>query len=51
MAKVHNLGFPRIGSMRELKFAQESYWSGKSSKEDLLKVADHRLPIERKAEA
>ncbi|NCU78686.1 MAG: 5-methyltetrahydropteroyltriglutamate--homocysteine S-methyltransferase, partial [Actinobacteria bacterium] len=39
MAKVHNLGFPRIGSMRELKFAQESYWSGKSSKEDLLKVA------------
>ena len=39
VAKVHNLGFPRIGSMRELKFAQESYWSGKSSKEDLLKVA------------
>ena len=39
MAKVHNLGFPRIGSMRELKFAQESYWSAKSNKEDLLKLA------------
>lgn len=39
MAKVHNLGFPRVGSMRELKFAQESYWSGKSSKEELLKLA------------
>ncbi len=39
MAKVHNLGFPRIGSMRELKFAQESYWSTKSNKEDLLKLA------------
>ena len=39
MAKVHNLGFPRVGSMRELKFAQEGYWSGKSSKEELLKLA------------
>lgn len=39
MAKVHNLGFPRIGAMRELKFAQEGYWSGKSSKEELLKLA------------
>ena len=39
MAKVHNLGFPRVGSMRELKFAQESYWSGKSTKEGLLKLA------------
>ena len=39
MAKVHNLGFPRVGSMRELKFAQEGYWSGKSTKEELLKLA------------
>jgi len=39
VAKVHNLGFPRVGSMRELKFAQEGYWSGKSSKEELLKLA------------
>ncbi|MBN9493894.1 bacillithiol biosynthesis BshC, partial [bacterium] len=27
---VTNLGFPRIGPRRELKFALESYWSGKS---------------------
>jgi len=39
VAKVHNLGFPRVGSMRELKFAQESYWSGKSTKEELLNLA------------
>ncbi|HTN98204.1 MAG TPA: 5-methyltetrahydropteroyltriglutamate--homocysteine S-methyltransferase, partial [Nordella sp.] len=31
-----NLGFPRIGRRRELKFAHESYWSGKSSVEELL---------------
>src|SRR5690606_26395185 len=28
---VTNLGFPRIGPRRELKFALESYWSGKSN--------------------
>lgn len=28
MAITHNLGFPRIGSQRELKFAQEKYWRG-----------------------
>ncbi|MCV2883313.1 5-methyltetrahydropteroyltriglutamate--homocysteine S-methyltransferase [Aestuariibacter sp. AA17] len=26
MAKIHNLGFPRIGANRELKFALEHYW-------------------------
>jgi 5-methyltetrahydropteroyltriglutamate--homocysteine methyltransferase len=31
MALVHNLGFPRIGAKRELKFALESYWKGQSS--------------------
>lgn len=31
MAQIHNLGFPRIGAERELKFAQESYWKGQSS--------------------
>ncbi|HWP07048.1 MAG TPA: 5-methyltetrahydropteroyltriglutamate--homocysteine S-methyltransferase [Polyangiaceae bacterium] len=35
MAKTHNLGFPRIGAHRELKFAQESYWKGKSSRAEL----------------
>ena len=34
-----NLGFPRIGSHRELKTALESYWSGASAAEDLLKTA------------
>jgi 5-methyltetrahydropteroyltriglutamate--homocysteine methyltransferase len=34
-----NLGFPRIGAKRELKFALESYWAGKSSADDLLATA------------
>lgn len=28
MATTHNLGFPRIGAQRELKFALKSYWNG-----------------------
>lgn len=28
MARTHNLGFPRIGAQRELKFAQEKHWKG-----------------------
>jgi 5-methyltetrahydropteroyltriglutamate--homocysteine methyltransferase len=35
MTKTHNLGFPRIGAKRELKFALESYWKGQSSREEL----------------
>ncbi len=34
--KATNLGFPRIGDMRQLKKAVESYWKGKSSAEELL---------------
>lgn len=34
----HILGFPRIGVNRELKIAQESYWSGKISQDQLLSV-------------
>jgi len=34
-----NLGFPRIGSHRELKAATESYWAGKSPAEELLRTA------------
>lgn len=30
MATIHNLGFPRMGAKRELKFALESYWRGQS---------------------
>jgi 5-methyltetrahydropteroyltriglutamate--homocysteine methyltransferase len=33
-------GFPRIGRNRELKWAEERYWSGKGSVEDLMTVAD-----------
>lgn len=33
---VATLGVPRFGRRRELKFALESYWSGKSSARDLL---------------
>ena len=28
MVRTHNLGFPRIGARRELKFALEKYWKG-----------------------
>jgi 5-methyltetrahydropteroyltriglutamate--homocysteine methyltransferase len=28
MARIHNLGFPRIGAKRELKFALEKHWRG-----------------------
>ncbi len=34
-----NLGFPRMGRQRELKFALEAFWSGKSTEDDLLAVA------------
>ncbi|RRS04935.1 5-methyltetrahydropteroyltriglutamate--homocysteine S-methyltransferase [Aquabacterium soli] len=35
MTTTHNLGFPRIGAKRELKFALESYWKGQSSRDEL----------------
>lgn len=37
MSAIHagNLGFPRMGKHRELKFALESYWSGKSAAKEL----------------
>ncbi len=42
MAITHNLGFPRIGAKRELKFALESYWKGESSR-DALKALGAQL--------
>ena len=36
---VATLGTPRIGLRRELKSALESFWAGKSTEADLLKVA------------
>lgn len=38
MVTTHNLGFPRIGAKRELKFALEAYWKGQSSLDELKKV-------------
>lgn len=35
---TNNLGYPRIGSSRELKKASELYWSGKTSIENLLQA-------------
>eukprot|EP00268_Persea_americana_P018553 TRINITY_DN192_c0_g1_i3.p1 TRINITY_DN192_c0_g1~~TRINITY_DN192_c0_g1_i3.p1 ORF type:complete len:767 (+),score=204.35 TRINITY_DN192_c0_g1_i3:164-2464(+) len=35
----HIVGYPRMGPKRELKFALESFWDGKSGIEDLQKVA------------
>ena len=39
MALTHNLGFPRIGKQRELKFALESYWQGTTPREALRATA------------
>jgi 5-methyltetrahydropteroyltriglutamate--homocysteine methyltransferase len=38
MVMALNLGFPRIGVKRELKKAQESYWKGQISRDELLKT-------------
>ncbi|KVV23947.1 5-methyltetrahydropteroyltriglutamate--homocysteine methyltransferase [Burkholderia cepacia] len=35
MVTTHNLGFPRIGAKRELKFGLERYWKGESSRAEL----------------
>lgn len=35
MVTTHNLGFPRIGSKRELKFALENYWKNNSTRDEL----------------
>ena len=36
---THNLGYPRIGSRRELKKACEQYWSGRMTAHELHQVA------------
>ncbi|GGB91087.1 5-methyltetrahydropteroyltriglutamate--homocysteine S-methyltransferase [Dyadobacter sediminis] len=35
----HNLGYPRVGSQRELKKANEQFWAGKIDRDALLKAA------------
>lgn len=37
--KTANLGFPRMGRQRELKFALEGYWAGKRTEQELLDTA------------
>lgn len=37
--RTANLGFPRMGRQRELKFALEGYWTGQRTEADLLQVA------------
>ena len=37
--KTNVLGFPRIGKDRELKKAEEAFWAGKISKDELIKVS------------
>jgi len=37
--KTANLGFPRMGRQRELKFALEGYWTGKRTQAELLETA------------
>ncbi len=39
MTLAHNLGFPRIGARRELKFALERYWRGEISQDQLQQQA------------
>lgn len=41
MVTVHNLGFPRIGVKRELKFALEAYWQGNISSGELEQTAQN----------
>ena len=37
--RTANLGFPRMGRQRELKFALEGYWAGKRTEQELLETA------------
>lgn len=36
--QIHNLGFPRIGAKRELKFSLEQYWRGDISQQTFLQT-------------
>ncbi len=53
MVLATNLGFPRIGDMRQLKKAVESYWKGQSSQADLIAVGKeiraHNWKLQQKA--
>ena len=38
--KTNVLGYPRIGEKRELKKANEAFWEGNLTEEELLAVAE-----------
>ncbi|MBL4900594.1 MAG: 5-methyltetrahydropteroyltriglutamate--homocysteine S-methyltransferase [Colwellia sp.] len=40
--QIHNLGFPRIGAKRELKFSLEKYWRGDISQTEFLTESRER---------
>ncbi len=40
--QIHNLGFPRIGAKRELKFSLEKYWRGDISQAQFLAQSKER---------
>jgi len=43
--QIHNLGFPRIGAKRELKFSLEKYWRGELTQADFLAECKERRQI------
>ena len=51
--QTHNLGYPRIGSNRELKKASEQYWAGKITLAELLSkgrnIADQNWKLQQDA--
>lgn len=51
MALSHNLGFPRIGNRRQLKFAQEAYWSKQATAEALQAIATETRSDNQKRQA
>lgn len=50
---THNLGYPRIGSQRELKKACERYWAGKATFSELIQagsnIKKHHWNVQREA--
>ena len=43
--QIHNLGFPRIGAKRELKFSLERYWHGEISQNEFLSQSRERREL------